>query len=87
MGRGIEVQRTGGQHSLNIICDVTEDSSIALGVIWLRRQWFYLNTLNDRLLELRLRLVENRTRPVLINIAPLRGYGHRDGKLTLEPRQ
>lgn len=47
------MELTGGKHSLDIIGDVAEYSSIALGAVGLRGQRLNLDTLNNGLLDSR----------------------------------
>lgn len=58
----LEVDRgklTGGKHCLDIISNVAEDGPITFWVVWLRRQRLDLYTLNDRLTNLGLGLIED----------------------------
>lgn len=52
-------QLTGCKHSLDIVGNITENSSITLWMVWLRRQRFYLNTLNNRLMDMELCIIKN----------------------------
>lgn len=51
-------QHTGGKHSLDIVCNITEDGTVAFWMAWLGWQWLDLNTLDDRLTDLILGVVE-----------------------------
>jgi len=51
-------QHTGRKHSLDIVCNITEDGTVAFWAAWLRWQRLDLDTLDNRLTNLGLAFVK-----------------------------